>query len=74
MKSKYIEFLPENQEAAEEAEKIVQAAIKKGVWREKVNETVNETDVEVCAELARQWDEEDVTCPPHVREYDKQTN
>ena len=28
---------------------------------------VNELDVEVCMELARQWNEEDVTCPPHVR-------
>ena len=33
---------------------------------------VDEVDVEVCAELARQWDEEDVVCPPHTRDDNKQ--
>tara|TARA_R100000808_G_scaffold25022_1_gene60556 strand:+ start:6533 stop:6664 length:132 start_codon:yes stop_codon:yes gene_type:complete len=26
---------------------------------------INETDVEVCLELARQWDTEDMTHPPY---------
>ena len=28
---------------------------------------INETEVEVCLELARQWDTEDMTHPPHRR-------
>jgi len=34
-------------------------------------EVVDEIDVEVCVELARQWDEEDMVCPPHIRNDNK---
>ena len=36
---------------------------------------INETDVEVCEELARQWDEEDMTHPPfrRIKDEDEET-
>ena len=36
-------------------------------------QVVDEIDVEVCMELARQWDSEDVTCPPHVKNSNEKT-
>ena len=33
---------------------------------------INETEVELCMELARQYDEEDLTHPPHTREEEKE--
>ena len=33
---------------------------------------INETDVEMCVELARQWDEEDMTHPPFRRVADEE--
>ena len=34
---------------------------------------VNELDVEVCLEVARQFDGEDLTHPPHRREEEEET-
>ena len=34
----------------------------------KEEEEVNELEVELCLEIARQYDEEDLTHPPHRRE------
>ena len=33
---------------------------------------INELEVELCEELARQWDEEDLTHPPHRRKTDEE--
>lgn len=47
-------------------------AIKEGTIRQSLgnplDKPASDIDVEVALELARQWDEEDVTCPPHKRE------
>ena len=47
-------------------------AIKEGIIRQSLgrplDEPASETDREVAEELARQWDEEDVSCPKHKRE------
>jgi len=47
-------------------------AIKEGIIRQSLerplDKPASDTDREVAEELARQWDEEDVSCPKHKRE------
>ena len=46
-------------------------AIKEGMIRQSLgnplDKSASDLDLEVAIELARQWDEEDVTCPPQRR-------
>ena len=47
-------------------------AIKEGIIRQSLerplDQPASDPDREVAEELARQWDEEDVSCPKHKRE------
>jgi len=52
-------------------------AIKEGMIRQSLgnplDKSASDLDVEVAIELARQWDEEDVTCPPQRRTDEQQS-
>jgi hypothetical protein len=59
-----------NQDEAEAERK----AIKEGTIRQSLgiplDQPASDTDREIAEELARQWNDEDVSCPPHRRNDD----
>ena len=55
----------------EEKAETTRKAIKEGTIRQSLGNPLPSdpsTDEEIALELARQWNDEDVSCPPHKRE------
>ncbi len=58
----------------EEKSEAARKAVKEGTIRQTLGNPLPSdpsTEEEIALELARQWDTEDVTCPPHRRKEDE---